>query len=100
MSGGVLAHEQQYDNTREPHESPHKAEPPKGGHSSLAAAATNPIANLIQFQIQNRYTSDSYNADGDSNVFVLQPVIPIKLSSETVPLLVTRTTLPYINTPP
>ena len=99
MSGSVLAHEQQYDNSNEPHESPHKAEPPKGGHSSLADAATNPIANLVQFQIQNRYTSDSYNADGDSNVFVLQPVIPIKLSSETVPLLVTRTTLPYINTP-
>jgi hypothetical protein len=99
MNGSVLAHEQQYDNTKEPHESPHKAEPPKGGHDSLAAAATNPIANLVQFQIQNRYTSDSYNASGDSNVFVLQPVIPIKLSSETVPLLVTRTTLPYINTP-
>jgi hypothetical protein len=99
VSGGVLAHEQQYDNTREPHESPHKATPPKGGHASLANAATNPIANLVQFQLQNRYTADSYNADGDSNVFILQPVIPIKLSSETVPLLVTRTTLPYINTP-
>ena len=99
VSGSVLAHEQQYDNTKEPHESPHKAEPPTGGHSSLANAATNPIANLVQFQLQNQYTASSYNADGDSNVFVLQPVIPIKLSSETVPLLVTRTTLPYINTP-
>ena len=59
MSGGVLAHEQQYDNTKEPHESPLKAEPPKGGHDSLAAAATNPIANLIQFQIQNRYIADA-----------------------------------------
>jgi len=65
----------------------------------LAGAATNPIANLVQFQIQDTYTADSYNADGDSNVFIIQPVIPIKLSSEAVPLLITRTTLPYINTP-
>ena len=99
MSGSAMAHDAQYDNTKEPHEAPHKAEPPKGGHESLAAAATNPIANLIQFQIQNRYTANSYNADGDSNAFVLQPVIPIALSSETIPLLVTRTSLPYINTP-
>ena len=96
MSGGVMA---QSDNTREPHETPHKAEPPTGGHSSLAAAATNPIANLVQFQIQNQYTANSHNVDGDSNVFILQPVIPINLSSKAVPLLVTRTTLPYINTP-
>ena len=99
ISGSAMAHEQQYDNTKEPHEAPHKADPPKGGHASLAEAATNPVANLIQFQIQNNYNSSSYNADGDSNAFILQPVIPIKLSSEAVPLLVTRTTLPYINTP-
>jgi hypothetical protein len=99
MSGGVLAHEPQYDNTKEPHEAPHKAEPPTGGHSGLADAATNPIANLIQFQIQNQYTPNNNNVSGSSNAFILQPVIPIKLSSEAVPLLVTRTTLPYINTP-
>jgi hypothetical protein len=98
MSGSAMAHDAQYDNTKEPHESPHKAEPPTGGHESLAAA-TNPVANLVQFQIQNNYTSSSYNVDGDSNAFILQPVISIKLSSEAVPLLVTRTTLPYINTP-
>jgi hypothetical protein len=96
ISGSVMA---QSDDTREPHETPHKAEPPTGGHSSLAAAATNPIANLVQFQIQNAYTANSHNVDGDSNVFILQPVIPINLSSKAVPLLVTRTTLPYINTP-
>ena len=99
MSGSVLAHEQQYDNSKEPHESPHKAEPPTGGHSSLANAATNPIANLIQFQVQNAYTSSNYNASGDSNAFIVQPVIPIKLPFESVPLFITRTTLPYINTP-
>jgi len=67
--------------------------------SDLAAQATNPIANLIQFQIQNAYTPSNNNVSGSSNAFILQPVIPIKLSSKAVPLLVTRTTLPYINTP-
>jgi len=96
ISGSVMA---QSDDTKQPHETPHKAEPPTGGHSSLAAAATNPIANLVQFQIQNAYTPSNNNVSGSSNAFILQPVIPIKLSSEAVPLLVTRTTLPYINTP-
>ena len=99
VSGSVLAHEQQYDNTKEPHESPHKATPPKGGHASLANAATNPIANLVQFQVQNAYTSSNYNASGDSNAFILQPVVPFQLSWEAVPLFITRTTLPYIHTP-
>jgi len=96
ISGSVMA---QSDDTKEPHETPHKAEPPSGGHSSLAAAATNPIANLVQFQLQNAYTPSNNNVSGSSNAFILQPVIPIKLSSEAVPLLVTRTTLPYINNP-
>ncbi len=65
----------------------------------LAGQATNPIANLIQFQIQDYYAASSYNADGDSNLFIVQPVIPINLSSEAVPLLGTRTTLAYVNTP-
>jgi len=82
-----------------PHERPHKAEPPKGGHSNLAGAATNPIANLIQFQMQDQYSPSSHNADGYSNVAIIQPVVPIKLPWEKVPLLVTRTTLPYITTP-
>jgi hypothetical protein len=99
INGDVMAHEPEYDHSKEPHEAPHKATPPTGGHSSLANAATNPIANLIQFQVQNQYTPNSNNASGSSNSFILQPVIPIKLSSEAVPLLVTRTTLPYINTP-
>ena len=99
INGGVMAHEPEYDNTNEPHEAPHKAEPPTGGHESLASAATNPIANLVQFQIQNAYTPSNNNVSGSSNAFILQPVIPIKLSSEAVPLLLTRTTLPYINTP-
>ena len=102
MSGSVLAHEQNYKGEKDPHETgTHKPDSPAGGggHDSLASAATNPIANLVQFQIQNAYTPSNNNVSGSSNAFILQPVIPIKLSSESVPLLVTRTTLQYINTP-
>ena len=79
MPGSVLADSAPYDNSKEPHESPHTAEPPTGGHSSLAAAATNPIGNLIQLQLQNQYNWDSYNADGYSNAAIIQPVVPVKL---------------------
>lgn len=88
-----------YDHSGEPHETPHKVEPPTGGHPSLATAATNPIANLVQFQLQNNYNWDNHNSDGYSNQFLLQPVVPIKLPSEKVPLLITRTTVPYVSTP-
>ena len=103
-TGSVLAHDEQgndnhYDHSGAPHETPHKAKPPTGGHANLAAAATNPIANLIQFQMQDQYSPSSHNADGYSNVAIIQPVVPIKLPWEKVPLLVTRTTLPYITTP-
>jgi len=81
------------------HEQPHTKEPPKGGHANLAAAATNPIANLVQFQLQNSYSPSNHNADGYSNVGIIQPVVPFKLPWEEVPLLVTRTTLPYVSTP-
>ena len=63
MPGSVLADNAPYDSSMAPHESPHTAEPPTGGHSSLANAATNPIGNLIQLQLQNQYNWDSYNAD-------------------------------------
>ena len=102
MSGSAMAHEEHADASKEPHQTgTHKPDPVAGGggHESLAGAATNPISNLIQFQIQNKYTPNNNNVDGSSNVFLLQPVIPIKLSSEAVPLLVTRSTLPYVNTP-
>ena len=103
MSGSAMAHEEDADASKEPHEEgTHKPDPAAGGggHGSLASAATNPVANLVQFQTQNLYTPNNNNASGSSNVFILQPVIPIKLPSwEAVPLLVTRTTLPYINTP-
>ena len=100
-SGSVLAHEDpsHYDNSKAPHESPHKAEPPTGGHKNLAQAATNPIANLIQFQVINNYNWENHNSSGYSNATILQPVVPFKLPWEKVPLLITRTTLPYVTTP-
>ena len=100
-SGSVLAHEDpsHYDNSKAPHESSHKAEPPTGGHKNLAEAATNPIANLIQFQVINNYNWENHNSSGYSNATILQPVVPFKLPWEKVPLLITRTTLPYVTTP-
>ena len=98
MSGSVLAHDDHPDKDLPAHEQPHPHEPPTGGHGNLAAAATNPIANLIQFQLQNTYSPSNHNSDGYSNVSVIQPVVPIKLPWEKVPLLVTRTTLPYVMT--
>jgi hypothetical protein len=103
-TGSVLAHDingsdNHYDDSKQPYEQPYKAEPPKGGHASLAEAATNPIANLVQFQLQNQYNWDNYNSSGYSNEFLIQPVIPVKLSSKAVPLLITRTTIPYVSTP-
>ena len=100
-SGNVLAHDDptHYDKSKAPHESPHKAEPPTGGHKNLAQAATNPIANLIQLQLLNSYKWDNHNSDGAANTFIIQPVIPIKMPWEKVPLLITRTTLGYVWTP-
>ena len=104
ITGNVLAHDKQgnddhYDHSGAPHETPHKAEPPGGGHQSLAVAANNPIANLVQVQLQNLYSPSNHNSDGYSNVAFFQPIMPFNLPWENVPLLVTRTTLPYISTP-
>jgi hypothetical protein len=93
--GSVLAHEDHPDKDLPAHEQPH----PDGGNSDLAGAATNPIANLIQLQIQNSYSPSNHNADGYSNLAVIQPIIPIALPWDAVPMIITRTTLPYISTP-
>jgi hypothetical protein len=98
MSGSAMAHDVEYDNTGEPHKTPYKAEPPTGGHASLAAAATNPLANLIQFQIQDQYNADVDNGDGYSNSFLLQPVIPVKLPWKVAPVAIFRLTLPFVTT--
>jgi hypothetical protein len=70
-----------------------------GNHASLAEAATNPLANLIQFQMQDVFTFDNYNSDSESNTLLIQPVIPVKLPWEAIPIMITRTTLPIVWTP-
>ena len=82
-----------------PHERPHPNKPITGGHKNLAEAATNPIANLVQFQVQNSLSWKNHNSSGSSNVTTIQPVIPFLLPWEKVPVLITRTTLPYVWTP-
>ena len=105
MTSSVLAlddnkaNDKSYDNSKQPHESPHKAEPPTGGHASLADAATNPIASLVTLQFQDQYNFSNYNSDGGSNSFTVQPVIPFKLNWDAVPTLITRTTIPFVTTP-
>jgi hypothetical protein len=85
-----------------PHEqpAPHNPSAPSVSKAhNLAEAATNPIANLMQFQVQDTYNWENHNSNGYSNVTTLQAVIPVKLPWEAVPLLITRSTLPYITTP-
>ena len=48
-----------------------------GGGGAGAAAATDPSQPLTQFQLQNSFIPSTYASDGYSNVFVLQPVIPL-----------------------
>ena len=65
----------------------------------LAGAATNPLANLMQFQFQYQYNGGYHNNDDTSQMGVIQPVIPFKLPWASVPTLITRTTIPYLTTP-
>jgi hypothetical protein len=85
-----------------PHEQPaphNPAAPSVSNAHSLAEAATNPIANLMQFQVQNAYKWKNHNSKGYANVSTLQAVIPVKLPWEAAPMLITRSTLPYVTTP-
>jgi hypothetical protein len=82
-----------------PHEAEAPAHPSGSKSGSLAEAATNPIANLMQFQLQDTVGFKNYNSSSYSNVTTLQAVIPVKLPWEAAPLLITRTTLPYVTTP-
>ncbi len=69
------------------------------GHEDLAATATNPIGNLIQVQLQNVFIPTSWESSGYANLFLFQPVIPIKLHNKIFPTLLTRITLPIVTTP-
>jgi hypothetical protein len=81
------------------HQRPAPGHPSGSKSGSLAEAATNPIANMVQFQLQNVYAWDNHNSSGYSNDVIIQPVVPIKLPWEAVPALITRTTIPYVSTP-
>jgi len=81
-----------------PHLRPAPADPSGHKHANLAQAATNPLSNLVQFQLQNQYNWDVDNGDGYSNEFLIQPVIPFSLPFKWMPLLITRTTVPYVST--
>lgn len=68
----------------------------------LAAAATNPVSDLIQFRLQDQFTGNNYNADGYSNSFIVQGVVPLPdLAShfDSLQGIVTRITIPYVDTP-
>jgi hypothetical protein len=70
--------------------------------ADLAEAATNPVANLVQFRLQNQYSWENYNADSWSNAAIVQTVTPIpSLASKFDSLqgIVVRSTLPYVSTP-
>jgi hypothetical protein len=87
------------DSNLPPHKMPAPPEPAGNSHANLAEAATNPLANLVQLQLQDQYNWENHNSSGYSNQFIIQPVVPVKLPWEAVPLLITRTTLPYVSTP-
>ena len=99
-TGSVLAEGDSPKKNLAPHEMPPPADPTGGAkHGNLAEAATNPVANLIQFQVQNSYNWKNHNSSGYSNATLIQPVSSIPLPWKAVPLLIIRTTLPYVTTP-
>jgi hypothetical protein len=66
-------------------------------HSDLALQATNPVAPLIQLQLQNIFIPKTENAGGYANQFIVQPVIPIAKNS-LIPLnSVLRPTIPIVS---
>ena len=72
------------------------------GDEDLAAAATNPVSNLVQFRLQNQYAPESYNADSWGNTALVQVVAPLSgLASKFDSLqgIITRTTAAYVSTP-
>lgn len=47
-------------------------------------------------QFQNQFIPNTHGASGYSNVFIIQPVLPIQLNSEFFPFHILRPTLPVI----
>jgi hypothetical protein len=90
----------QADKKLPPHLRPPPSKAPANAKAgNLAEAATNPIAPMVQFQLQDTYGWENHNSDGYSNVTVVQAVAPIPLPWEAVPMMITRSTLPWVTTP-
>lgn len=66
----------------------------KQGAADLAAAAQNPIANMISVPFQNNTFFDIGPKDGTANVLNIQPVYPVSLNENWN--LITRTIVPLI----
>ena len=67
--------------------------------NDLAEKATNPIGDMVQVQLQYQRGENIYGLDGSSDIGIVQPVIPFDLPFESVPKLITRTTIPYVSAP-
>jgi hypothetical protein len=96
-STGVYAHPEtaaHHDDPAHPHDHSDSS-----GGSNLGDQATNPVAPLMSFRAQYQNSPSNYNADSYSQAVIGQAVIPISLDSKAVPMLITRTTIPYISTP-
>ena len=94
-STGVYAHPE----TAEHHDDPAHPHHHSDSSSNLGSQATNPVAPLMSFRAQYQNSPSNYNADGYSQAVIGQAVIPVQLDSKAVPMLITRTTIPYISTP-
>ncbi len=76
----------------------HGATPPanSSGGDDLATQANDPTAPVMELQFQNSYTPVYYGAEGQGNVFILQPVLPGKPHGW-LPLTITRPTVPLVS---
>jgi hypothetical protein len=89
----------QADKKLPPHQRPTPSKTPANVPAgNLAEAATNPIAPMVQLQLQDAYNWENHNSDGYSNETIVQAVAPIPLPWEEVPMLITRLTLPWVTT--
>jgi hypothetical protein len=86
-----------YAHPHPPEEHPEVADHP--AHADLSSEATNPVAPLMSFRAQYQNSPSYYNADSYSQALIGQVVVPVPLPSKAVPMLITRTTIPYVTTP-
>ncbi len=79
-------------------DTPIASKPASSSHADLAKQATNPLAPLIQFQVQNYFIFDSIDSNDYANQFIVQPVIPISATSM-LPRAIFRPTIPIVTSP-